>query len=864
MAVDVTLRFRAPQSANNCAVNQPDSTSMAFQRKFPASYIAHFVTNVENIVGDDAPIQENSYITVQENGEYVFRGKVRTVATNLMSGGAVEVTITALDKLQVINEVAAVYEPSDRYSIDSVNTGTKKITINGVDLTAVFITGADCYWSFNTAGNNGTYTVDTVTFTGGNTEIVVNQTIPASNTSGYFMLAPQYVFRRETPPLAITELRLYPSTYYSGGFRDVWFPAASSADAWLSDDAALASTISESMANSGTALASLKVGTSYKGAFSGTQWAKVGSEWLQYNGYRYDNADGYWKLYDVQRAMLGTSFAAHLSGVTIYPKIAALFHTNTPVKMEGYTGADWELIDQDGIFEVNEDAGSFNFNQDPLGLYGGGGDYTQIRATYAVYDEEGADALTVAGLIQDMLEANPAAFGAGWRSGYTDSCTVDVSGMPDIKVASFNVTKEMYVGDAIYKLLNETGLNKGDDFDLVSYRYDAPTDKAIFEGVAQLADNVAADRVYTSATHVGKSTTIENIRSAVLSAYTQGESTNLLASRRMWNTPGEPHLGAGPPWAYVYTYGAIEQPVAGSPGTYNLSQTPVTGYTSLNRLTDNDDGTGIGVFDDSAPSPDFGWYGWFPGQDDTTPDTYLVDNIILTFEVTGTSDATVPFGWEVYYFDDFTGSTSTTPPTTGTAKYAGRGLTRYFKPGALNLGSVTVQWVPDFPVYARAIGIYFTGYLLRSELSARYGWILKDAFVSGVRRRSTNCHIAGSAALNDTTALVGADTAAKLLDVTMGQYKLEILDIGSATQSIAQGFATLQEIQALRLNDTRDYQLDTAGVETSGLPWPDLTIQLPDGWRGVPDSMTIDYQGGLRSISGRATNYRSDVIGSTI
>lgn len=862
MAVDVTMRFRAPQNTRVCAVPMPANCTIEYQRKYPAILTATFVTSVLDITGDDAPIQENSYLTVQENGEYLFRGKVRTLAFSRTEGQAV-VTITALDKLQVINETLAVLETCPRRTIDSIDTGAGEVVFSGSDLTSFYTPGRGCFISYNGA-NDGTYTVVSSSFSGGDTTVVLAETLPSSTAGGYIMLLPQRVFHRYTQSLAISSATLYPADYYEGGFRDVWWPGAATTDAWLSDDAALASTIGEAMASSGD-LDSLKLATTYQGGFLGAQWAKVGSEWIQFNGYRYDNSTGYWTIYDVKRAKLGTSAAAHLSGATIYPKYGKQIHFDTRVKIEGNTGAAWELISGQDVFEVNEDDGSFNFNQDPLGL-NDAGSYTQIRATYAVYDEEDSSALTAGNCILPLLVSNPAApsFGAGWTSGYTDSCTVDMTDMPVIKVNTFNVSKEMLIGDVIVKLLDEVGLNKGDDNDLISWKYRASDDKAVFAGVAQKALPTAADRYYADETRLDTTSTIEPVRSAVIAAFTQGEATNLLASRRMWNTPAQPNLGGGPPWAYTYTYGsvALANPAV-FPGTYNISQTPVTGYTSLNRLTDNNDGTGIGVFDDTEPSPGFGWYGWFPGDDDTHPDEYYIDRVILTFDVTGVSDATTPYGWHVEAFSEFTGSTSTTPPTAGTGIQLGT-LAQYHTPGPLNLGSVTVEYTPDFPVLARAIGIYFEGYLLRSDLANRYGWILKDAFVSGVRRRSTDSHIAAAARLNDTGALVGADTAAKLLDSTMGQHRVQIMETGPATLPTAQGLATVQHIGTLLLKDTREYGLEAQSVEQSGLPLPDLTVQMSDGWRGVVDYMRLTYSGYHRAVDFRATNYRSNVFGSAI
>lgn len=872
MGLDVQVKFHAPQGTSELIPNGPYEYQIDSQLNYPAVLTASFLTDWDLHKDETAgrPVQVNSYVTVVENGVYRFRGKVRTVPRTI--GGEKSVQIMALDKMQTLNDTNALYEPSARYDIDSIDSGTKTITIAGVDATAEITKGSEIYISFNDDAD-GDYTVASVAF-GTDTEIVVNETIATSAGGGYVMLRPTEIWHRYTPALSISALALYPGEYYEDGNRHVYWPAASSTDAWLSDGVSNTTLLGSNMANNSTDIDQLKMATSFAG-FLPTGFFKVDSEWCQYNGYRYNEGDGFWYVLNVRRAMLGTSAAGHTAGATVYSKVAKRIHFDGPIVMEADAAGTWEKI---GSYAVNEAMGAFVFSQDPLTLRKTS-TYASVRCTYPVYDEEGADVLLLADLIAHICEANPAKAGGGMRAGYTDSCTVDTSGLPDIVVCTAECHKPTKILDFIALLLAQLGLNKGNGNDLISYRYDAASDTLIFEASQQKADSVAADFYANHPTRRYEEVGIDNIKTYIVAGYQQGSANNLVAPRRCWNTPGDPDQLGGATvsgrWAYTYTQGQYAQPVATFPGTYNIGLSPAVGYNnSLSRIADNNDGTGIGIFKaTSAPSAEFGFYAWWDGASATEPDVYTVEEVVITFEVIGESVSGAQFGFEVWAFDEFTGSTSTSPPTTGGAKYLGRALSHSFTDGILNQSTFTVQ-ASELNVNCRAIGIYFTGFLRRDDLpnsstgADLYGWILKDIFVRGRQDKAVRMRLRPEYNQADPAAVTAPETAAKAIDATIGNHLVYNMELGPATREVALSLAQLQLIQSLLLERQRVYDVAEDKDLLAGIPTPGSTVEVnsnsPEIFRGFADNVVYSNVNGERSYTVRLTDYDSTVFGSTI
>lgn len=875
MAVKAALKLTAPQGTSGyetASANVHISRNMRVPAQLTATFTADWAAYNAAVYGEDnsSPFQRNAYLTYREDGEYLFRGKV--ISINLeVSGGFPVVTLVALDKAHTLSHTLALYEPATPRSIANVNTGTKTFRVDGVDCTAEYTAGTEIFVSFSTA-NNGEYTVASSSFGGGNTSIVVNEAIPSSTADGKIQPEPQVIWHRYTPSLAVGNVTLYPGTYYAGDFRNVYYPAISSTAAWLSTAASISTTLGEIMASSGD-VDTLKLSTSYSGGPPAgfiTITTGGNTECLQYNGHSYNQSDGYWYLHQVKRAKLGSSAVAHSSGDTVYFRTGKRIHFDTPVTMEGNNGTSWEIIEEKDHFEVNAADGSFNFNQDPLSLRNTGS-YSAIRASYAVYDEEstGASALMLAAVVEGIATANPARGGPGIRAGfYTDSCTLDTSALPDIVVTTVKLTEPYNAFDALTKLLAELELNKGTQYDLVNFIYRSDLDTLYFNGVAQASGGSAAARYYADESRRYEEASIEQVKSYVLSKYEQGERTNLASCLRMWNTAASPYDdGAGTePWAWVCNSGRWFEPDVVYPGGYNITKSISTGEPNQrNRLTDNDAASGIRLTWSSAPSAGHRFWAWLPGTSNTAPNKYLVDKIILTFQLIGTSDSTTPFGIKVYYYDTLTGSTSSSTPS-GSGGGVIRSLSQKWKPGELNYQSYTLETPDNFLVPMRGISVYFDSYLTQGDLgSTMYGFALLDVAIFGSTYRGAFMHVAESFSQNQGSAIVGPDTAAKLLDSTMGQHRVEILDVGPATREVAKNLANLQLLQTLAQAQARVYEINSErGLQMGGIAYPGETLEFSDGFRGVCDTVEYDITDGVRGMTVRAVNYNATLFGGGI
>lgn len=875
MAVRASLKLTAPQGTSSyeaVSASVHISRNMRVPAQLTASFNADWAAYDAAVYGEGntGPFQRNAYITYSEDGEYLFRGKVISINLEL-SGGLPVVTLVALDKAHVLSHTLALNEPADRRSIANVNTGTKTFRVDGVDCTADFTAGTEVFVSFSTA-NNGEYTVASSSFGGGNTSIVVNEAIPSSTADGYIQPEPQVIWHRYSPSLAVNTVTLYPGTYFGGGFRNVYYPAISSTAAWLSTAASISTTIGENIASSGD-LATLKLATSYSGGPpSGFITITTGgnTECLQYNGHSYNQADGYWYLHQVKRAMLGSSAVGHNSGDTAYFRVAKRIHFDTPITIEGNNGSSWELIEEKDHFEVNAADGSFNFNQDPTSLRNTGS-YSAIRGSYAVYDEEstGADALMLADVLSDIATANPARGGPGFRSGYTDSCTVNVSALPDIVVTTVKLTEPYIAFDAVTKLLAELELNKGSQYDAVNFVYRADLDTLYFSGIAQISSGSAPNRYYTGESRRYEEATIEQVKSYVLSKFEQGERTNLASCQRMWNTSASPYDGGAgtEPWAWVCNNGRWFEPDIVYPGGYNITKSISTGEPNQrNRLTDNDAASGIRLTWSSAPSAGHRFWAWLPGTSTTAPNKYLVDKIIISFQLIGTSDSTTPFGVKVYYYDTLTGSTSSSTPS-GSGGGIIRSLSQKWKPGELNYQTYTLETPDNFLVPMRGISVYFDSFLEQGDLGATmYGFAIMDLAIYGTTYRGAFMHVAESFSQNQSSAIVGPDTAAKLLDSSMGQHRVEILDTGPATKEVAKNLANLELLGTLSQAQARVYQIGSErGLQFGGVAYPGETVEFSDGFRGVCDTVEYDITpDGARDLVIRAVNYDAQLFGGGI
>lgn len=872
MAISSTLTLLAPQGDSTLTVDQPAHVNISKDNRFPARMTVTIATNWDDFKAESnqGPAQANAYATLWNPVDgFLFRGAVDSVQRTIV-GAQPYLVLVCYDKSQVGVDTVAMQEPGSRYDLTSANTGTSQFTLNGVDATGDLTTGAMIYVSFN-GDNDGPYTVASANYSGGNTIVTVNEQIPSATGGGYIQLWPLLIWQDYTPSLQVTNADLYPGVFYDNGFRDVWWLPASETNAWLPDGSCAQSTLGDSMPNNDDPIPTLKLSQTPPN-FLTTGFVKIGSEVCQFNGCIYNDADGYFYLHDVRRARLGTGYAAHSPGATVINIISRRVHFDTPVLIEGYTGSAYEPIPEADHFEVNVTTGSINFSQDPLTMRGNGLGYASVRAKQiAFYDETGSGKLTLAQVITSVYEANPELGGPGFRSGYTDTCRVDVSDLPEIVLTSVRCDHEQYADDFITRLLSETDLRKGTDTDLVLKHYNSRNDRMTFKGVQQIPDDQDADRYYDTLTSQSDVFDLSDAKTLVYAAYTQGADTNLFACERFWNTPaGDQQIGAvTPPYAYVLEGGVWQRAGIAFPGSFNISKsTGALGSTTgpKQRLTDNDPTSGIAVCWDTAPAAGIHFYAWFPGVDNVTPDMYLLRNLAVVLEGVGISDAAARFGVTLYYYTEFTGSTSTTPPTAGTPHFLGRAMARRYGEGTMSLATIPIESPDGMLIRARAIGIKIEGYLQGSQWDDRFGVAILDMRATGSTEQQALAMLKAQYSAADRNTVTAMQSTRKLRNSSMGQHKVQLLNVGPGTRESAAQLAQTQLVTSLLLTAVREVEIDTDALDQSGVADVGETVEFADGFRGICDSWTYDEDGpsNTRSLSLRVINFNAGIVGREV
>jgi len=680
---------------------------------------------------------------------------------------------------------------------------------------------------------------------------VVNETLASYNG--------ELVFSRETPPLELSNVELFAGYDWGEGFRDTWWPDISST-AWITTAASNSTTLGANMANSGTAITALKAAQTH-GGFPPGGFFTVNSETCEYNGYELNQADGYWYFHNVQRARLGTSFAAHTAGATVYSRFCKRIHYRVRIRIEGNAGGTWEVI-ADAHYKANYEDGGFAFSQTPLTLRTSS-TYSQIRASYGVYDEQGAGVLMLSAFLEDLLEVDPDDYGPGFAAGFVDSCRVNVDLDPDIRLTRVVVKQPTTVGELLRGLFNELGLQKGQDNNAIVYGYDPDADEIFVRSVAQAA---TADRSYRDEQQRGERVNIDQVKTVQVAGYEAGSDFNLLAPRRLWHTQGWPEGSANFPRVHHKMRGDWVRPTGLFPHSCNATMGalgPAPAVT-FELLTDNDTSTGFGLFWDVAPSAGVHFYGWFPGASVIDPDLYYLDGLSITLEVTGDSIAGSEFGVTVYAYETFTGSVSTTPPAAGTAKWISQKMTQWWSKGGLNFATFTLSADRLF-VPARAIGIHFDGFLQETSgvAGSLFGFKILEVVATGSLIKHAAVELAGAYSSGASGRLVAPLSDAKLRDVHMGQHRCGLLRLGPGTRERAQSLAWLAELQSLSLSQARQYRVESQRGLYAGVPLPGETLEFGDGFAGVFDfgGYRVD-SAGRRSLAARVVNFDTAVTGS--
>jgi hypothetical protein len=796
------LNLYAPSATSPWVIDQPPSISIDRQANFPAQLTATFTADYDRYKDDnDAnnPVQRGAFEQYMEGSRCEHQGKIKRWSSTLVNGRWA-ITVTALDKLQVLNETFATY--------------------------------------------NG-----------------------------------DYVWSRQTPAIALSEERLWPAYDYGDGLRNVWYPDPASAQ-WLSTAVLNSTHIRTAMASGvSPASGSRQQMDIVHGGLPPAGFISIGTEWIEYNGYALDPADGYWYIHQIRRGALGTTAAAHADDSVAYSRLSKRLDPRGRVKIEGTDSTAYTnpvLIPLRNHCQPQWEGGGFAFSGPPLSMAAGSA-FVAVYAKRSYFDEEGGSVLMLSEVLRNVLTADPAIGAPGLGGAWTDTCTVDVSGLsPDVRLTRVSVKKKTKVLPFITGLLEEINLQRGPAGDAVMIYYDSVNDKVVVTTVSQALGTVA-DPVdfsyYDEASRIEERNS-ELLHSAMLVEYDSPVGFNLVQPIQMWHTPST-NTGRVDPEPYVYQRRAgtwYAQDMTGTGifhyGRYNATQDTTSGSaTSCNLLTDNDNGTGFGLVATTLPSPATVLIAWFPGANNTTPDQFFVTRLVASFYMVGSGAGysggpTLDIDYEFVGYQTLTGSLSNTPPTTGTEVPLSNQACIQYTAGAVNSDGLTLD-IPVGLVPCRGIGLKINGYLKDdvSPGSNKYGFFMLDLAVYGVQKQYELVTLKGTYNSSDTNTLVSAGAALKQLDVHMGQFDCGEVYIGTATKEVARNFGWVTLLQALAASQAVGWLVSSYALDREGIAGLGSTVGFSDGFIGVLDASTYTVANGRRELNLRAVNYRETIAG---
>lgn len=806
------------------------------------------------------PAQVKGYATYEENGTYILRGPVVGITIELMGGVPVFV-VTVEDRTRILKDTLASYtENSQTFYTFKRETGA----------------------------------------------------VDAGSAAGF--------------PGTQTRVRLYPETYVAGSQRWKYFPKYD-ANAWLPTSVTDAlGQLDDLAANITNASTEIPAGASYKG-FRPAGFIFIGSEAIQYDGYTYDQANTRWTFNNCKRGMLGSTAAAHTAGDDIHALVPKRIHAGEPILIEGYDGATYEALPQDGElsrytkfgvqtrsyeWSVNPEEGAFVFHQEPLQIGvrdAGGTAYTSLWATYGVYDEDDANStqLTLQEVVEGLLQQPVSVLGPGFEDTNAgdglELCTVQATA--DIPISTLIVERPTYCWEVLRQLLSDLGLNRGSDKDVIVIRDVADTGSGTGAlQVRALAQAATPDYYFHGAEMRSETFELATVKSAFLVRSTGNQDMNLLGTPRYRHTLAEisapastkPYVfhkarntssGVSAAWADKGTnYGGTTRSHAlnnGWPSAVKLAQLMTSTDSYPNLIFDNNPDTGFGLYwtsqanCQSTTNKQNELYFWFPGSSDTAPDLYQLDSFILALDCWGKSDSTTTRQLDISIYA-MTAFTDGAPPTR-TLKGLGTNSRFIMSPGTFGTnntdGVQTIELDGDGQLcYGICIVINRGQIPLDASIAADgtvYGISILDIAAFGTPYAYNAVKLKASYnAADKGDSLTAVTTAAKLLDQSLGNHTVGLMDVGPCSRAVALNLGVLQLLTNLAVSQERTYTIRSIGMDaldTSGKPHFPLIGEtwqcVDDGFAGVVTGINyvVDNRG-QRSLTLRLVNYNTSLYGT--
>lgn len=689
------------------------------------------------------------------------------------------------------------------------------------------------------------------------------------------------LFTRQTQHVDISQITLKQAPAIGDAVYP-FFPLPGDTDPWIPSSYCNQTTLD---ANIDNAVTTIVATTSNEGILP-LGLIRIETEWIQYDGYDYTAANAKYRFKNCVRGVLGTAAAAHLAGKIIYQRVSQKIHPIQPIHIEGWNVAEgaWESLSSES-YAVQSEEGRFDFTYDILD-FPAVTKYNNIRATYAVFDEDititgthtGAQSTTVLidaaatfqtdsvttgdGIVLDVggetatvvtvdseiqitstvlsgagtydateaytitkasivtltdiltsvLTESVANGGPGFTSGQ-----IDVSTCIDILLTRIRLEETENCLNFIKNLLDELGLAKGEDDDIIGIYYNHTNGKLTIGPIQQ---KTTPDLYYDNMILVDEDISLEGVFSAYLVEYTSGQNYNLIATERLWHPSRENETVGNNAVKVQHTvYQDEEHPLMSgwekdtTNGKHNLR---------TERLTDGMETTGWGLAFGANPGLKADClFGWF----NDALDLFTVDEVEMLLDCRRESLVASPFWFQVL---GITGAfDETDPQALPEANKIGLsgGLDLRFAEGGTD-GFNKVE------VSAQDIGIAAKGIILRwNGMAANLGGT-RHCLVKEITVRGHLTHTVLVQLTNDDTKgaafLYAPLSYTKLIDANLGQPRVDTIKIGQATFDSAISLGRLAVLQGLMYKASKLYELQSFHPG-SCVPAVGQTAQMGDG-----------------------------------
>jgi hypothetical protein len=532
---------------------------------------------------------------------------------------------------------------------------------------------------------------------------------------------------------------------------------------------------------------------------------RIESEWVQYDGYDQSDLNKYYIFKNITRGALGTTAASHVITTAVYQRVSQKIHPAMPVKLEaqrngGARNNEWDIIPGEQ-YAVQPEEGRFDLNYDIANWVdtadAGFVSYDNFRASYAVFDEDHASAVDLKEIFNDVLTATVANGGPGLGAG-------DISlnaNLENIRLTRIRVTEPVSSLQFIHNLLDEIGYNKDEDEAVIGIWYDHETGKVNAAKINQV--DLSVSHSFMEAVNVDRGVDIDEVYSAVLVKYTSGQNQNLISHDRMWHPDTSDNVGDNTESPTHVAYQDEEQPMLDG-WTWDATS---SNNLHTNRLTDGFATSGWGLRFGANPGPNsILLYCWF----DDSANTYLIDEVEVIVDCRRHSHSTNPVHVMVKGAESYTVENNPSPTLT-------------FISGALNkefAGSKHLDAINKLKLHAEDIGwegaaiaIVYDGMATWKGTQSGYGntnmrlGLVKSIKVIGQQVKTKLVQITNDYKLSADYLWVKAATYNKLIDANLGQPRVQILDIGQASEDTAQSLGRLALLQSLILEQSRNYEI---------------------------------------------------------